>query len=172
MDVQLSKMRFWHFDNRTFGFQGTSVLKLKHHPCYKTNCHLTFVIGVTLLHENQSSRNSRDDDLVFLDRPLEKIDERHESESETEHDVTTLFDVTEVTDDNVTLPDDVAKPIDVTRDLDDATTTTTTTTTKPVEEKDKDEILEITTECDKGSSTVVEPYPFLRILDPYFRSGF
>ena len=49
-----------------------------------------FVSGITLQHD--SSRNSsRDDDLVFLDRPLEKIDERHESESENEevrHDVT------------------------------------------------------------------------------------
>ena len=39
---------------------------------------------MTLQYDVTASRNSRDDDLVFIDRPLEKIDERHESESETE----------------------------------------------------------------------------------------
>jgi hypothetical protein len=51
--------------------------------------------GVTLQYDVQASRNSRDDDLVFIDRPLEKIDERHESESETDDGKVECDDVTQ-----------------------------------------------------------------------------
>ena len=50
---------------------------------------------MTLQYEVSASRSSRDDDLVFIDRPLEKIDERHESESETDEVKLECDDVTQ-----------------------------------------------------------------------------
>ena len=84
------------------------------HKCLALSCQTTFLInhkcllilsrpfylflflGITIQHDS-SRNNSRDDDLVFLDRALEKIEERQESESESEeakHDVTTEESVT------------------------------------------------------------------------------
>ena len=98
----------WRRSNKYSGLLTWSIysttpiqgVERREYPQERENCHnkktgqlkinVFFVSGITLQHD--SSRNSsRDDDLVFLDRPLEKIDERHESESENEevrHDVT------------------------------------------------------------------------------------
>ena len=101
------------------------------------DCYHLAIAGVTLQHESQASRNSRDDDLVFLDRPLEKIDERHESESESEevkyHETSEIT----VTPPEVTPPSEEVTPSE----------------TEKVEEGDETEteIVEtVISECDKG----------------------
>ena len=96
------------------------------------------VTGVTLQHETQASRNSRDDDLVFLDRPLEKIDERHESESENEE--TKHLETSDVT----------VTPLEMTPPSEEVTPSES----EKVEEGEvtETEILEtVISECDKGN---------------------
>lgn len=93
------------------------------------------VTGVTLQHETQASRNSRDDDLVFLDRPLEKIDERQESESENE-------DVKHHETSDVTVT-----PLEVTSPHEDVTPSET----HKVEEEETEILESVISECDKGN---------------------
>jgi hypothetical protein len=94
------------------------------------------VTGVTLQHETQASRNSRDDDLVFLDRPLEKIDERQESESENE-------DVKHHETSDVTVT-----PLEVTSPYKDVTPNET----HKVEEEETEILETVISECNKGNS--------------------